>query len=239
MPLMIIALTLALASAAIAGCMDAVPKDSSINNSSIRFEDQRNITSAPVSLSVGSGYYSSHPITYASGIGSNTKMADTSSATYLGHEVDLAHSISGAAEFMASSSSYSQYGPEYSVSGSTATAHMKIDENVTDGRVHIGVLQGSSLPGQGISGARTDPLINAWRSPSVEVDEDYIGTYHIYKNISLGSDNVQRNSSESWLDCCKSSYFAINRQYLPAINADKVFNYKSLQSFSAGFSEVP
>jgi hypothetical protein len=217
MPLMIIALTLALASAAIAGCMDAVPKDSSFNNSSIRFEDQRNITSAPVSLSVGSGYYSSHPITYASGIGSNTKMADTSSATYLGHEVDLAHSISGAAEFMASSSSYSQYGPEYSVSGSTATAHMKIDENVTDGRVHIGVLQGSS---------------HAWKSPSVEVDEDYIGSYHIYKNISLDSDNVQRNSSESWLDCCKSSYFDIDRQYLPAINADKVFNYKSLQSIA-------
>ncbi len=228
MPLMIIAVSLALASAAIAGCMDAFPEDSSFNSSSIRFEDQRNITGAPFSLSVGSGYYSSHPITYASGIGSSTKMADTSSATYLGHEVDMAHGISGAAEFTASSSSYSQYGPDYSVFGSQSTAHMKIDENVTEGRVHIGVLQGSNPPGQGVGAAETDPLIDAWKSPSVEVDEDYIGTYHIYKNISLSSERFQRNGSESWLDCCKGSYFDIDRRYLPVINADKVFSYKSL-----------
>ncbi|VVB65047.1 Uncharacterised protein [uncultured archaeon] len=209
--------------------MDAFPIESSINNSSIRFEDQRNITNAPFTLSVGSGYYSSHPISYSSGIGSSTQMADKNSATYLGHEVDTAHGISGATEFMASSSSYSQYGPDYSVSGSQSTAHMKIDENVTEGKVHIGVLQGSSPPGQEVGGARTDPLIDAWKSPSVEVDEDYIGTYHIYKNVSLSSDQAQRNGSESWPDCCKSSYFDIDRRSLPAINADRIFSYKSLQ----------
>jgi len=132
------------------------------------------------------------------------------SATYLGHEVDMAHGISGATEFMASSSSYSQYGPDYSISSSQSSAHMKIDENVTDGRVHIGILQGSR------------------KNPSVEVDEDYIGTYHIYKNISLSSDSVQRNTSESWLDCCTGSYFDIFRRHIPAIDADKVFSYKSI-----------
>jgi len=77
---MIIPLTLALTSAAIAGVMGEAPGDSvrgqsgafigdsSHNSSSICFEDQKNITGAPVRFSVGSGYYSKHPITYDSGI---------------------------------------------------------------------------------------------------------------------------------------------------------------------------
>jgi opacity protein-like surface antigen len=237
--LMIISLTLALASAAIAGVIGAAPGDSvqgqsgafigdsSYNSSSIRFEDQKNITGAPVSVSVGSGYYATHPITYNSGIGSQTQMVDTGSATSLRHEVDLAHGVSGATEFVVSSSSYDQCAPEYSGSGSIASAQMKIDENVTEGSVHIGVLQGSDAPGQNGRADGSNFLLSAWKDPSLEMDEDYLGTFHIHKNMFIDISSNLENRTDSWLNCCQGGYFSMDQQDRLFLNADKVFNYKS------------
>jgi hypothetical protein len=225
--LMIIPLTLVLASAAIAGGTGAVPGDSSYNSSSIRFEEQRNITGATVSFSVGNGYYATHPITYNSGIGSKTQMVDTGSATSLRHDVDLAHGVSGATEFMISSSNYHQYGPDYSGSGSTASARMMIDENVTDGKVHIGVLQGSDAAEQDAESDWSNPRESSWKEPSLEMDEDYIGTFHIYKNMSINSFRNLENRSDSWLNCCQGGYFNAIQPKGLSINVDKVFNYKT------------
>ncbi len=237
--LMIIPLTLALTSTAIAGGMGAAPgesvrdqrgaiiENSSYNSSSIYFEDQRNITGDPVSFSVGNGYYATHPITYNSGIGSKTQMVDMGSATSLHHEVDLAHGISGATQFAISSSSYHRFGPEYSGSSSTASARMMIDENITDGKVHIGILQGSDAAEQDARSDWSSPRENAWREPSLEIDEDYIGTFQIYKNMSIDNSRNLANRSDSWLNCCQGGYFSTIRPTGPFINVDKVFNYKT------------
>jgi len=197
--------------------------NSSSNNSSIRFESHSGMIKAPVSLSVGSGYYSSHPISYDSGMGSRTQLVNTRSATSLIHEINSAHKIEGVAEFSAADSSYSRDDSNFQ---SIASTHMKIDENVTNGKVHIGVLKGDTQLEGSMGKEKVSLQANAWKHPSIEIEEDYIGTYHIYKNITIGSSDGKQNINESWLNCCGGDY-EIYRHEPAFISADQVFNCQS------------
>lgn len=181
------------------------------NNSSIYLQSQSNISAAPVSLSVGSGYYSSHPVGYGSGIGSRTQVANGRTATSLDHEVSFGRAIDSKNEFAASETVQSIYGPGYSESWEETTTHMKIDENIVDGKVHIGVLQGSASPG------------HAWRDPAVEMDEDYAGTFQIFKNITASSD--RQTQADDWLLCCSWAGGMPREPHL--LNEEDVFSFRS------------
>jgi hypothetical protein len=196
---------------------------SSSNNSSIRLMSHRDMLRAPMNLSVGTGFYSDHPISYNSGMGSMTRLVDSGSATSLLHEIDSAHKIEGAIELSAADSSYSW---DYSNFQSIASTHMRIDENVTDGKVHIGVLKANEQSDSSI-GQQRHPLTDAWKHPAIEIEEDYIGTYHIYKNININTSYGEENIDESWLNCCSGSSSEILWHQPNFINANRVFDFRS------------
>jgi hypothetical protein len=177
---------------------DFIKANSSYNNSAISFVSENKISSAAVDLTPGSGYYSSHPFAIGGGIGSRTELSNANSATSMSHEVGFARVISGKREYTATSRSMQS---EYE-NINYATTQMQIDENVTSGKVQIGVLSGRDG--------------HAWKNPAIEIEEEYIGTYHITKN------------------------FAINNSYdiyLPKpvlLSADDVFNCKRCSQRSPG-----
>ena len=205
---------------------EALADNSSYNNSTIRFESQNNLTNAPVSIAAGNGYYSTHPIAYDSEISSQTQVANKGTATSIERVAESANGLTGTAEFMVAESRYRQGDSEYF---STTTTQMKIDETITEGKVHIGALQGksASLFGQGDGG--TDPMMNAWKDPDLEIDEDYVGNYHISKNMTINSSYDWKASPDSWLSCCLPNDYDIflrdARYRLPLDGADKVFSY--------------
>ena len=203
---------------------DFIKDNSSYNNSSISFIGQNKITSGPVDLSLGSGYYLSHPIAIGTGIGSRTELANENSATSMSHEVGFAQEVSGKTEYAVSSSSRQG---QYESINSDAT-QMQIDETVTNGKVHIGVLSGDGFAGRSGNSA-ADPMSSAWRNPAIEIEEEYIGTYHISKNFAINKSYAQKRFSDGWLNCCGGSYDI----YLPEpvfITADDVFNCKRCKS---------
>ncbi|MHB8119267.1 MAG: hypothetical protein ACYDHX_11150 [Methanothrix sp.] len=190
---------------------DFIKGNSSYNNSSISFIGQNKITSAPVDLTVGSGYYSSHPIAIGTEIGSRTELVNGDSATSMSHEVGFAQEVSGKTEYAASSTS--SQGDYENIN--SATTHMQIDETVTSGKVHIGVLSGSDG--------------YAWKNPAIEIEEEYIGTYHISKNFAINNSYSKKSFADSWLNCCGGSYDI----YPPKpvlLSADDVFNCKKCRS---------
>jgi len=196
-------------------------EDSSYNNSTISFIGQNKIVSSPVDLSVGSGFYSSHPMAIGPGIGSRTQLANANSATSMSHEVGFAREVSGKTEYVVSSSSSQS---DYGIINS-ATTHMQIDETVTSGRVHIGVLSGSDSSAGRNGNSGIDPIVSAWKNPAIEIEEEYIGTYHISKNFTISDSYAKRSASDGWQSCCGKSYDI----YLPEpvlISADDVFNCK-------------
>ncbi|MCX6676597.1 MAG: cupin domain-containing protein [Methanothrix sp.] len=206
MVLLFLSILLALAATGVAAVasQDAVSEDSikgnsSYNNSSISYD-------------------SSHPIAVDLGIGSRTELANANSATSMCHEVGFAREVSGRTEYAASSTS--SQGEYESIN--SATTHMQIDETVTSGRVHIGVLSGDGSAGK--SGNRAaDPMSSAWKNPAIEIEEEYIGTYHISKNFTINDSYSKKSFADGWLSCCGGSYVT----YLPepvSISADDIFN---------------
>ena len=175
----------------------------SYNNSSISFMGQNEIVRAPVDLSVGNGYYSSHPIAIGLGISSITELANEySAATSMSHEVDSAQEVSGKRKYAVSSSSSQG---EYDNSN-IATTHMQIDETVTDGRVHVGMLSGSEDNAGKNDNSGTGSLNNAWKNLATEIEEEYIGTYHITKNFAINNSYSKKSFADGWLSCCGGNY---------------------------------
>ena len=196
--------------------------DSSYNRSIIHLESQNNDTGEPVSISVGTGYYSSHPVVYNSAISSQTQLENIGAATSMHHTVESAKGISGSSEYMVRESENIRGDSEYSSATST---QMRIDENVVEGKVHIGALQGGDASGWGAGRDERGPTTSAWKNPAIEIDEEYIGTYHISKNITFSKSDRKLVSTDSWLNCCSGNYFDIFPPNPVSISADDVFSY--------------
>ncbi len=90
-----------------------------------------------------------------------------------------------------------------------ATTQMQIDETVTSGKVQIGVLSGSDG--------------HAWKNPAIEIEEEYIGTYHITKNFAINNSYSEKRAFDGWRNCCGGSY-DINLPNPVLLRADDVFN---------------
>lgn len=194
---------------------DSVQSNSSYNSSAISFMSENSISSAPVALMPGSGYYSSHPFAIGGGIGSRTVLSngDSATATSMSHEVGFARNLSGKREYSASSRSMNS---EYEDSSYTTTA-MKIDESVTSGKVEIGVLSG----GDG----------HAWKNPAIEIEEEYVGTYHITKNFTINSSFLKIRAFDGWSNCCGANGvgYVIPPARRSLLSADDVFNCRRCQ----------
>ncbi len=194
----------------------------SSNNSTLRFDQQIDISHAPSPIPIGSGYYSAHPIIYSSQAGSETWIKDTGSAASMNHDINYAQAIDGNIELVARESRYS-FGDYYSEDKSSI--RMNVNEDVTEGRVHIGALQGSDAARR--AGDGSDSLTSAWKDPSVEMDEDYVGTYHILKNMTITTGQDSISKSYNWLDCCDWRFLDTGRYPLRPISADDIFSCHS------------
>jgi hypothetical protein len=198
----------------------------SYNQSSISFEGHNRISQSLSTISIGGGYYSSHPINYGSEIGGQTWIKNDRSADSMHQDISFAHGIHGDVDVGALEGSRST---DNSRIRGLADTHMMIDENVTEGRVHIGVLQGSDNSGlnmnmAGLTGDGTDSLIGAWKNPDIEIDEDYIGTYHIYKNMTINTYFDQWGGSGGWLDLPGEVHFDSNLPDPRLISPNRIFN---------------
>jgi hypothetical protein len=190
---------------------DFINANSSYNNSAIFFVSENKISSAPVDLTPGNGYYSSHPFAIGGGIGSRTELSNANSATSMSHEVSFAQDLSGKREYSATSRSM-QSGYE---NIDHATTQMQIDETVTSGKVQIGVLSGSDG--------------HAWKNPAIEIEEEYIGTYHIAKNFAINNSYSKKRAFDGWLNCCGGSYDIYPPKQV-LLSADDVFNCMRIRS---------
>lgn len=170
------------------------------NNSShdsIAFAGRDELISSPHNLTPGGGYYSTNPILMGPGTGSQTRSTMPTPPHPSATRSELPERYPGrqniwcshpAAEALLESTGFT-------------TTQMSINEVVTDGKVNIGVLVGEG--GKGRAGASSlDPRNSAWRDPDILIDEDYIGTFNISKNLAFNSSYSLIREREGWLKCC-------------------------------------
>lgn len=198
------------------------------NNESINYETYSNNTSglqvkehtvfaqAPKIITIGKGYYTDHPISYNSQTGQQSWIKSKAAGVSMNHEVSSAHNLSQSLDMSAQDNSHRD---EY---GMTANGgiQMKVAEDVQEGKVSIGVLQGG-MPRYG-----QPPSATALRHPSLDIEEDYVGNFHIEKNVTLRAPIWRLSQNYGWLPCCSASYFDVSNPISEYIGGESVFDYR-------------
>jgi hypothetical protein len=169
----------------------------------IQFKEDVSMVYAPMRISVGTGYYAANPLDYSSLLKEKTWVKNYRAGTSMHHEVEYAHALDKELEINAKEKFNYTYDPVWEGIGYT---QMKLVEDVTDGKAHIGVLQADTSfadinPWTGGPNAFAAKK-SAWKNPSIEIDEDYWGTYHIEKNMTLEVPYYKKTVTDDWLPCC-------------------------------------
>ena len=171
--------------------------------SCISAREDNSMVYSPMTMSIGNGYYARNPIRYDSLLKEKTCIKNYRPVTSMHHQVEYAKAVDKEIDVLVKDKNYYYEDPVEEGVGYTT---MKINEDVTDGMVHIGVLQGepNSMDPEadygGLPGG--DIRRSAWKNPMIEIDEDYVGTFHIEKNMTLDVPYKYSKTPKDWLSCC-------------------------------------
>ena len=160
---------------------------------------------SPIVNSSLNGYSSSHPILFYSPIASRTQVLSKGfSGTSLHHSIQSAHEISGSSEYTVSERCY-QEGDSTRISSNSIG--MRIDETVTEGKVSIGAFQAD---------------LSSQDGTALMMEEEYIGTFHISRNMTIKSNYIIQGENYSWL-----GYDSVYLRFIPSkpvsFSADEIF----------------
>jgi hypothetical protein len=174
----------------------------------------------PIVNSSLNGYSSSHPISFYSLIASRTQVLSKGSpGASMHHSVQSAREISGSSEYVASERSY-QEGDSTRISSNSLG--MSIDETVTEGKISIGAFQADQSTQDGTDLGSSSKMSNPWRNPALLIEEEYIGTFHISRNMTIKSNYIIQGENYSWLGH-DSVYLSVIPSKPMSISADEVF----------------
>jgi len=165
--------------------------------SCISAREDNSMVYSPMRMAIGNGYYARNPILYDSLLKEKTVIKNYRPVTMMHHQVEYAKAVDKEIEILVKDKQYVYDDPIYQGVGYT---WMKISEDVTDGMVDIGVLQGE--PNNMNDTGYDVPESTAWRRPMIEIDEHYVGTFTIEKNMTLEVPYKHVIVPKDWLSCC-------------------------------------
>lgn len=167
----------------------------------IALDDDSDMTYSPQAMTVGSRYYAAHPITFNSLLNEHVSMKNRGEFNSISHDVRYAHALDQLLESEADIFNNS----------------INVDENITDGQAYFGVLQLAGIPRDELLEDEEEDLsdpddlqekralgraMKAWHEPDLEMDEVYIGSFHIKKGINLYVYEDDYKRVDNWLPCC-------------------------------------
>jgi len=170
--------------------------------SNISFVEQNEMNYAPVAMPYGTGYYEQNPIVY------NSKLKEKTCGKSYQEGVSMHHQIEYARGFV------KDIGVDLKCAESTPEkkgyghVEMRIDEEVTEGAVHVGELVTRENEVEvDDNGNITGYIWGGWREPLIEIDENYAGSFKITKNMKYTTEKSGVTKVKSdWLSCCFGGY---------------------------------
>ena len=158
-----------------------------------------NLVYAPQIVSIGTGYYAAHPVNFNSLLGDRTEIKNHASETSMDQETTYARAIK---EDLAARVEDDHYDAEWLSSENLASSQLNLNESVTSGTAHLGMLQGRRA---------FDRKKSALYDPKIDVDQVYTGTFNIATKMSLSLPVSKAESCEPWLPCsCNNGWDDMN-----------------------------
>ncbi len=156
----------------------------------IHFVEQNEMTYSPRSFAYGTGYYAEHPVVF------NSKLKEKTQGKNYQDDVgtSMHHQIEYASAFQKDIGVNLECKDGYKINDDEGygLVEMNIEETVTEGTVHVGELM--TTPERG------------WTSPLIEIDENYVGTFAIQKNMKVCAEKEKPYGVTDWLSCCIGGY---------------------------------
>ena len=167
-------------------------KSKTANRGNISFLEQNEMVYAPVAMAYGTGWYARNPIVY------NSKLKEKTVGKSYQEGVSMHHQIEYASAFVKDLAVDLQCKDPISYTANPedgyGLARMRIDEHVTEGAIHVGQLL-------------TDPSKqHGWKYPLIEIDENYVGTFKLTKNMEISVIKGKSSLRKDWLSCCFGGY---------------------------------
>jgi hypothetical protein len=177
-----------------------VIEDEEETTSVIQMKEDSKMTYSPLVMGIGSRYYDLHPIAFNSLLKDEDWIKNRDGLNSLHHVVDQAHGLNKVLDAQSDATNNT----------------MNIEEDLVDGRAHFGVLQLQGIPVDEVPEEGSEVVqvlglaMKAWKKPLLEIDEDYIGNFHITKNMNLYTYSEEEEKEDSWLPCCYGGFSDLN-----------------------------
>jgi len=198
-------------------------------NSEITYTIQKDMVQSPQVFAFGTGWYAARPIVYDSLLKEKTVAKSYQEAIMMHHQLEYARGYKG------------DISVNLNCTGSTAEARgkgsvsMKVEDFVTQGTVHIGQLltdtmksatptKSKSKSGSTVWKTADGMKRQAWKRPIIEVDADYVGNFHIMKNMKIEVEKSKPMEYSDWLPCCFGGYFDMDDVDRKPIAEDGIFD---------------
>jgi hypothetical protein len=156
---------------------------------SIWMAEDSSMTYSPVTIPVGRGYYGAHPIHYNSTLKEKNCIKNYATETSMQHETLYAGVIDKDLEVLVKDKNYDNTGWHLF---DAAWTEMNVSEDVSEGTTELGVLQGNTRESD----------TSAWKSPIIDIQDRYQGTYHIDQKMSLYWPVERYGYNDSWYGVC-------------------------------------
>ncbi len=175
-------------------------EDEEETTSIIQMNEDSKITYSPLIMSIGSRYYSLNPVVFNSLLKEEDWIKNRNGLNSLHHLVDQAHGLNKVLDAQSDATNNT----------------MNIEEDLVDGRAHFGVLQLDGIPideepEEGSEDIQVLGLaMKAWKKPLIELDEDYVGNFHIKKKMNIYTYSEEEEKEDLWLPCCSGGFSDMN-----------------------------
>jgi len=195
------------------------------SSSAITYTRQYDNIQSPTRFAYGTGWYAANPIGYNSLLKDKNIAKSYQEGASMHRQVEYAHALKG------------DIAVDINCTAPTATASgkgslsMKIDDDVTQGAMHIGELlanpkviktkyyeQFNGTTGEAIPDTALFRFghFEAWKDPIIDIDNDYTGNFQVQHTMKLDISKSPKYWMEDWLPCCSGGFFDI-----PSHNFDK------------------
>ena len=179
----------------------------------IDLKEDNALTYSPMSLSVGTNYYDRHPLAFNSLIKDGVWMKNRDGFSSLSHVVDNAHALNKLLD----------------ANSDAVNLSLNVEEDLTEGKSHFGALQlvgypRDEEPEDEEEAATPGTAMKLWQKPDVELDEDYIGSFHMKKNMTLAWNEDDEEYDYAWLPCCSGGFLDMNLMDRVERNVSGIFD---------------
>ena len=192
-----------------------VIQDEEEATSVVQMKEDSQMVYSPLVMAIGSRYYDLHPIAFNALLTEDDWIKNRNGLNSLHHSVDQARGLNKVLDAQSDATNNT----------------MNVDENLVNGRTHFGVLQMEEIPmGEMPEEDSGDVQVlglamKAWKKPLIELDEDYVGNYHIKKNMNLYTYSDDIEKEDSWLPCCSGGFIDMNYEDAKAFkSAEGIFD---------------